>query len=154
MNTKFTAAAQAIADHFKQAEAQRGEPFRDKFTNPMNNDAVTPNFVGIPLALLRALVEAREPAPDSLRAVLRDVESERQRQDAKWGGPEHDDGHDTHTFCLLIEGYTGWARVMAGMDSLSKARHRLVQVAALAVAGCESIDRTITRAVSGKGGAA
>lgn len=59
MNTKFTAAAQAIADHFKAAEAKRGEPFRDTFTDPMNNDAVTPNFVGIPLALLRALVEAQ-----------------------------------------------------------------------------------------------
>jgi hypothetical protein len=58
MNTKFTAAAQAIADHFKQAEALRGEPFRDTFTNPMCNDAVTPNFVGVPLALLRALVDA------------------------------------------------------------------------------------------------
>lgn len=61
MNTKFTAAAQAIADHFKAAEAARGEPFRDTFTNPMNNDAVTPNFVGIPLALLRALVAAAGP---------------------------------------------------------------------------------------------
>ena len=61
MNTKFTAAAQAIADHFKATEAKRGEPFRDTFTNPMCNDAVTPNFVGIPLALLRALVEAQNP---------------------------------------------------------------------------------------------
>lgn len=58
MNTKFSAAAQAIAEHFKQAEAQRGEPFRDTFINPMANDAVTPNFVGIPVALLRALVNA------------------------------------------------------------------------------------------------
>ncbi|HQR97614.1 MULTISPECIES: hypothetical protein [unclassified Polaromonas] len=154
MNTKFVAAAQAIAEHFKAAEARRGEPFAETFIDPMNNDAVTPNTAGIPVDLLRALVEARDPAPDSLRVVLCDVESERQRQDAKWGGPEHDDGHDTHTFCLLIEGYTGWARVMAGMNSLAKARHRLVQVAALAVAGCESIDRAITRAASGKGGAA
>lgn len=60
MNTKFTAAAQAIAEHFKAAEAARGEPFRDTFTNPMCNDAVTPNFVGIPLALLRALSAAQE----------------------------------------------------------------------------------------------
>ncbi|MDP3165157.1 MAG: hypothetical protein Q8N06_06840 [Hydrogenophaga sp.] len=56
MNTKFTSAAQAIAEHFKQAEAARGEPFRDTFINPMDNDAVTPNFVGIPVALLRTLV--------------------------------------------------------------------------------------------------
>lgn len=73
MNTKFTAAAQAIAEHFKQAEAQRGEPFRDTFTNPMNNDAVMPNFVGIPLALLRALVEATAAVPiDPLHVVTDD----------------------------------------------------------------------------------
>lgn len=53
-------AAQAIADLFKQAEAKRGEPFEPTFTNPMNNDAVTPNFVGIPVALLRALTNAQE----------------------------------------------------------------------------------------------
>lgn len=63
MSTKFTAAAQAIADHFKQAEAKRGEPFEMTFINAMNNDAVTPNFVGIPVALLRALVDA--PAPNA-----------------------------------------------------------------------------------------
>lgn len=66
MNTKFTAAAQAIADHFKQAEAKRGEPFGLTFTNPMNNDAVTPNFVGLPVALLRALVEAPEPNAEAV----------------------------------------------------------------------------------------
>lgn len=61
MNTKFTAAAQAIAEHFKQAEAQRGEPFRDTFINPMCNDAVTPNFVGIPIQLLRQLIACQVP---------------------------------------------------------------------------------------------
>lgn len=63
MNTKFTAAAQAIADHFKAAEAKRGEPFRATFTDPMNNDAVTPNSVGVPVALLRALVDAPAGVP-------------------------------------------------------------------------------------------
>lgn len=60
MNTKFTAAAQAIAEHFKQAEAKRQEAFRETFIDPMNNDAIKPNFVGIPVALLRALVEAND----------------------------------------------------------------------------------------------
>jgi len=41
----------------------------------------------------------------------------------------------------LIEDYAGWARTMAGMNSPDKARLRLIQVAALTLAACESIDR-------------
>lgn len=73
--------------------------------------------------------------------VLADIADERKRQDEKWGGPAHDDQHDTATFVQLIEDYAGWARTMAGMGSLDKARNRLVQVAALAVAAVEAIDR-------------
>lgn len=71
MSTQFTAAAQAIADHFKQAEVARREPFSDTFINPMDNDAVTANFVGIPVALLRALMAAQS-APSV--QVTRDAE--------------------------------------------------------------------------------
>lgn len=73
--------------------------------------------------------------------ILGEVLEERERQDRKWGGPNHDDQHDTATFVQLIEDYAGWARVMAGMDSHDKARQRLIQVAALAVASVEAIDR-------------
>lgn len=73
--------------------------------------------------------------------ILGEVLEERERQDRKWGGPNHDDQHDTATFVQLIEDYAGWARVMAGMSSHDKARQRLIQVAALAVAGVEAIDR-------------
>jgi hypothetical protein len=74
-------------------------------------------------------------------AALVDVGLERFRQDEKWGGQEHDDTHQTWEFVQLIQDYAGWARVMAGMGSYEKARRRLVQVAALAVAAVESIDR-------------
>lgn len=79
MNTKFTAAAQAIADHFQQAEARRGEPFGETFIDPINNDAVTPNTVGIPVALLRALVEAemQHSSPSASTAALARVVRER-----------------------------------------------------------------------------
>lgn len=73
--------------------------------------------------------------------VLLDVQAERARQDLKWGGAAHDDAHETSDFVELIEDYAGWARVMAGMGSDDKARVRLIQVAALAVAAVESIDR-------------
>lgn len=66
---------------------------------------------------------------------------ERKRQDAKWGGHEHDDQHSTQEFVQLIEDYAGWARTMSGMNSHQKARNRLIQVAALAVAAAESLDR-------------
>lgn len=77
----------------------------------------------------------------SLSLVLDDVAAERHRQDTKWGGAEHDDGHRIEDFVQLIQDYAGWARVMSGMGAREKARNRLVQVAALAVAAVESIDR-------------
>lgn len=80
------------------------------------------------------------PQEKTVRQAVQDVETGRQRQDGKWGGPAHDDHHTTADFVQLIEDYAGWARTMAGMDS-HKARRRLIQVAALAVAACEAIDR-------------
>lgn len=78
--------------------------------------------------------------------VCSEVLEERARQDEKWGGPKHDDHHEVHSFVQLIEDYAGWARVMAQMNSLDKARNRLIQVAALAVAAVERIDRqTVSR---------
>jgi len=76
-----------------------------------------------------------------MNSPINDVISERARQDAKWGGASHDDHHTVAEFVQLIEDYAGWARTMAGMDSHEKARNRLIQVAALAVAACEYIDR-------------
>lgn len=73
--------------------------------------------------------------------VLQAVAAERIRQDAKWGGPSHDDEHNTETFCALIEGYTRRALVMVDADCPALAWRRLMQAAALAVAACESIDR-------------
>jgi len=79
--------------------------------------------------------------PSKTQLVLREVSQERDRQNAKWGGPEHDDQHPTEEFVQLIKDYAGWARAMSGMNSPDKARARLIQVAALAVAAVESIDR-------------
>lgn len=77
----------------------------------------------------------------SNQSPITDVVIERIRQDEKWGGPVHDDLHPTYEFVQLIEDYAGWARVMAQMGSNDKARNRLIQVAALAIAAVESIDR-------------
>ena len=73
--------------------------------------------------------------------VLVEVALERKRQNKKWGGPEHDDQHDLLYFIGLIRGYVAWTGTMALMGSWFKARKRLIQVAALAVATVEWIDR-------------
>ena len=73
--------------------------------------------------------------------ALDEVAAERVRQDAKWGGPAHDDGHSIFEFIDFIRDYVGWARSMAAMGSTDKARRRLIQVAALAIAAVESMDR-------------
>lgn len=89
-------------------------------------------------------VNAFEVIPNS--KAIAGVISERRRQDEKWGGPEHDDQHTPNEFVQLIQDYAGWARVMAGMNSPEKARRRLIQVAALAVAAVECYDRAAERA--------
>jgi hypothetical protein len=82
--------------------------------------------------------------PDiELHHILDEVFTERARQDLKWGGAAHDDTHTTAEFVQLIEDYAGWSRTMAGMNSPGKARARLIQVASLAVAAVESIDRCL-----------
>jgi len=73
--------------------------------------------------------------------VLTEIAAERERQDRKWGGPEHDDQKAPNDFVQHIQDYAGWARVMAGMGSMDKYRRRMVQVAALAVAAVETTDR-------------
>lgn len=75
--------------------------------------------------------------------VLNEVSTERTRQDEKWGGSIHDDKHHTVDFCRFIKNYTGWAEMMSMMDSPEKARKRLIQIAALASAAVESIDRKL-----------
>ena len=73
--------------------------------------------------------------------VIELVKIERQRQILKCGGANLDDQHSILDFVQLIEDYAGWARTMAGMHSMDRAKNRLIQVAALAVAAVEVIDR-------------
>jgi hypothetical protein len=81
------------------------------------------------------------PSVTPFRQVMLDVAAERGRQDAKWGGPAHDDTHAPELWIQLICDYAGWARVMAGMGNRERYRRRMVQVAALAVSAIEVLDR-------------
>jgi hypothetical protein len=70
-------------------------------------------------------------------SAIADVLAERKRQDAQWGGPVHDDGHDNDE----------WAEFIARqMWRFRRKRENFVKVAALAVAAIESIDRKVAAA--------
>jgi hypothetical protein len=87
-----------------------------------------------------------------MKTVYDDVREERQRQDSQWGGPEHDDRHIPADWLSFIQrkwraaeneafgmafGHTDDWRKQATADY----RRRLIQIAALAVAAVESLDR-------------
>ena len=74
--------------------------------------------------------------------VIHEVIAERQRQIEKGFTPEWDEEAKTEEdWCNDIEAYIAWARQMYRMRSPKKYRHRMKQVAALAIAACESYDR-------------
>ena len=73
--------------------------------------------------------------------ILHEINNERCRQDGKWGGAEQDDKWSAMDWHEMIADYNGWARRMAAMGSNDKARRRYIQIAAIAVAVVERIDR-------------
>lgn len=95
----------------------------------------------------------------STQAVLSDVQLERENQDRKWGEQNHPDGTDIEraTFAQIARdicrakaqaGTLDWADILyeevaeafAEVDRI-KLRAELIQVAAVAVAWAEAIDR-------------
>jgi hypothetical protein len=77
------------------------------------------------------------------RLVLNEVQAERYRQDDKWGGEEHDDKHSHGDFVEFI-----YTKLMRANDAIlttqrPEQRRRMVQLAALAVANIERIDRLL-----------
>lgn len=81
-----------------------------------------------------------------MEQVLQDIQNERKHQDKKWGGPSHDDQHDTYDFLGFIDDYVGLARRALDRAPLNhqEIRKRMIQVGALAVAAVESFDRRYT----------
>jgi hypothetical protein len=69
--------------------------------------------------------------------VLDNIRAERHRQDAKWGGPEHDDEHDPLHWCGFVGEHLARARKERGVIY----RYQMIRVAALAIAAVESFDR-------------
>lgn len=69
--------------------------------------------------------------------IMQEVLQERASQDAKWGGSSHDDEHTPEDWADFID--ERLYRLVTG--SKEDARKALVQIAALAVAAIESMDR-------------
>ena len=76
-----------------------------------------------------------EPGSDSGK-VMGEVLRERDFQDKKWGGPEHDDSHDACDFASFID-----ERTSSIFGDAVDPRHKFIQIAALAVAAIEMLDR-------------
>lgn len=72
---------------------------------------------------------------------LSEVAAERRRQDARWGGAAHDDAQPMEAFVGLVRDYAAWTRVVLRASAHGEARERLIQIAAIAVAAVESLDR-------------
>jgi hypothetical protein len=94
----------------------------------------------------------------SSSAAISDVQAERKRQDAQWGGAAHDDAHGSRDWFRFIGQQQDKCReaiteVLHQQDCghitnaygealiQAETRVRLVKIAALAIAGIESIDR-------------
>ena len=73
-----------------------------------------------------------------LDVVLGKIAAERGRQDQKWGGPDHDDEHRWFDWLNFIREHTEKARTVT--DPM-RYRQRLVEVAALAAAAIQALDR-------------
>lgn len=70
--------------------------------------------------------------------LLHAIDSERKRQDKKWGGPRHDDQHSDEDWAR----YRGkFARRLRAARSRADKVTALVRIAALCVAQAESIMR-------------
>lgn len=74
--------------------------------------------------------------------VLAEVEGERQYQNTKWGGATHDDHHAPDDWLRFLDEHVGKARSAAPVG-WPEYRQRLLEVAALAVAAVETLDRRI-----------
>jgi hypothetical protein len=79
--------------------------------------------------------KTKDGKPES---ALYQVIKERQRQDEKWGGPTHDDGHAIAHFLNFIQDRVKEAH---GQGTTPAARKNLIEIAALAIAAAESMDR-------------
>ncbi len=71
--------------------------------------------------------------------IFGEIREEREKQDEKWGGPSHDDGHTSHDWVAYVTRHLGKAVMWPWEREVF--RKQMVRVAALAVAAVEWCDR-------------
>lgn len=71
--------------------------------------------------------------------IAAEVAAERERQDAQWGGPEHDDQHEPIHWLWFVSDQV--SKGETEQETNENIRARLVKIAALAFAGIAAIDR-------------
>ncbi len=76
-----------------------------------------------------------------IESIYYAVQEERIRQKAMWGLHDHDAQWTPLDWHEMISDYNGWARRTWAMGRCDEARERLIQVAALALAAIEAMDR-------------
>lgn len=91
----------------------------------------------------------------NLSVILEQVRVEREAQDSQWGGPTHDEHHNLREWCGFIEDHVKRAKKAAAsmrrgpLDGIAihrdDFRKQMIEIAALAVAAVESIDRKRSR---------
>lgn len=75
-------------------------------------------------------------------AALTAVSEERKRQDAQWGGSDHDDEHERVDWLRFVDEHVRRARrAVNHTGDLDEYRQQMVEIAALCVAAIESHDR-------------
>ncbi len=84
----------------------------------------------------------------SLESILMRVREERLLQDAKWGGPAHDDQHTPNDWAAIIIRHLGLGFSDGAEDSGERYRKQLIRVAATCLAAVESYDRITNRECS------
>lgn len=97
-------------------------------------------FASLQKAIAPIADALRDAHPDLL-AIANDVLQECQRQDEKWGGPEHDDQHTDREWTAIVAEHLGRAGYAISEDDAVGYRRQMVRVAALAVAALEAFDR-------------
>ena len=86
--------------------------------------------------------------------ILDEIRRERDRQDEKYGGPDHDDSHYPGDWCLILSKYLGRASAET-IDAKPDAafRDNMIKIAAVAIAATQSLDRIQAVTVNQQDGA-
>jgi len=77
--------------------------------------------------------------------IIEEILAEREYQDHKWGGDEHDDMHGSHDWVAFIIKHMG--KAITWPWNGEQFRSQMIKVAALAVAAAEWYDRNENKVI-------